>query len=141
MKRKAQVRHQKQSKPTKALSRSRVQKRVQTAEAARAQTDSATYIPASLAKNRFARVIDDATQGREVFITRHKSPKVVVISVEKYNALSAATRSVLDRLTAQFDARLAAMQTAESQRAMNKAFHASPGELGRAALKASRSRS
>jgi prevent-host-death family protein len=98
----------------------------------------AAYIPASEAKNRFAAVLENVSKGQDVFITKHNAPKAVVISVERFRALSAATMSMLDKLTADFDVRLARMQTPEAQRAMKKAFSASVGELGNAAVKAAR---
>jgi prevent-host-death family protein len=103
--------------------------------------ESASYMPASEAKNRFAMVLDKVSKGQEVFITKHNAPKAVVISVEKFRELSAATTSVLDRLTAEFDARLARMQTSEAQSAMERAFNASSIDLGRAALRTARSNS
>jgi hypothetical protein len=51
-------------------------------------------------------------------------------------ALSGAATSVLDRLTAEFDTRFARMQTRTVRSAMETAFHASPVELGKAALRA-----
>jgi antitoxin Phd len=98
------------------------------------------YIPASEAKNRFAAVLEDVSKGQEVFITKHNTPKAVVISVERFSSLSAAASSMLNTLTADFDARLARMQTPAAQIAMRDAFHASPDRLGKAAVKAARSR-
>ena len=96
--------------------------------------------PATVAKNKFAMILDDVMQGREVFITRHNAPKAVVISVEKFNELSKASSPDLTALTAEFDARLERMQQAKQRKAMDAAFEASADELGRSALKASRSR-
>jgi antitoxin Phd len=141
MKRKIQVRQHKTSKVAKPPHGTGEQRRQQIPEAVRRQSESATYIPASEAKNRFATVLDTVSKGQEVFITKHNAPKAVVISVERFMALSGAATSVLDRLTDEFDARLAGMQTPAARSAMERAFHASPDELGRAALKAGRLRS
>ena len=141
MKRKIQVRRHKTSKVAKPPHRTGDQRRLQVPEAVRWQSESTSYIPASEAKNRFAAVLDTVSKGQEVFITKHNAPKAVVISVERFMALSGAARSVLDRLTAEFDARLARMQTPAARNAMERAFHASPADLGKAALKAARSQS
>lgn len=141
MKRKAQVRRQKTSKLAKPLHGTINQRRLEMAEELGTQSESASYIPASVAKNRFATVLDNVSKGQEVFITKHNAPKAVVISVERFRALSAATTSVLDRLTAEFDARLERMQTPEAQSALEKAFNASPTDLGKAALRVARSQS
>jgi prevent-host-death family protein len=138
MKRKIRMRRHKTSKVAKPPHGNGDRQRLQVPEAVRRQSESASYIPASEAKNRFATVLDTVSKGQEVFITKHNAPKAVVISVERFMALSGAAASVLDRLTDEFDARLARMQTPAARSAMERAFHASPGELGRAALKAGR---
>jgi prevent-host-death family protein len=101
---------------------------------------AASYLPATRAKNQFAAVLEDVMQGREVVITKHNSPKAVVISLERFNALAKASSPDLSALSAEFDVRLARMQTAKGRAAMQAAFDASPEELGRAALKHFRSR-
>lgn len=141
MKRKVQVRRHKTSILTQPLHTSMDQPRLQMAEAGGIQSESATYMPATEAKNRFAAVLDNVSKGQEVFITKHNAPKAVIISVERFRALSAATTSMLDRLTAEFDARLAKMQTVKARSSLERAFNASPTDLGRAALKAARSHS
>lgn len=55
-------------------------------------------------------------------------------------AVSATAGVRLDRLTRDFDALLAKMQTAGARRGMRKAFQAGPGDLGRAAISAARER-
>jgi prevent-host-death family protein len=99
-----------------------------------------TSVPASEAKNEFARVLDMALQGAAVVITKHGAPKAVLISVENFNALSGAARTKLDTLSQEFDALLARMQTSRSRRGMKTAFAASGKRLGKAALAAARSR-
>jgi antitoxin Phd len=138
MKRKIQVRQHKTSKIAKPPHGTGDQRPLQVPEAVRRQSESASYIPASEAKNRFATVLDTVSKGQEVYITKHNAPKAVVISVERFMALSGAATSVLDRLTAEFDARLARMQTPAARSAMERAFHASPDDLGKAASKAGR---
>ena len=101
---------------------------------------TAAQIPATVAKNNFGSILDDVMRGRDVVITKHNSPKAVVMSVERFSALARASSPDLTALAADFDARLARMQTPKIRGAIQAAFDASPGELGRAALKQFRSR-
>jgi antitoxin (DNA-binding transcriptional repressor) of toxin-antitoxin stability system len=50
-------------------------------------------------------------QGGRVVITKHDSPKAVLISIEEFNALTRANRARLDTLSGEFDALPARMQT------------------------------
>jgi antitoxin Phd len=62
----------------------------------------------------------------------------------KRRALSTATKapeSQINSLSAEFDDLLARMQRPGARKAMNKAFRASPAELGKAAVAAARKRS
>jgi prevent-host-death family protein len=110
------------------------------------QTESAqvfgeAYMSASVAKNCFATVLENVSKGQQVFITKHNAAKAVVMSVEKYRSLSAATTSLLDQLTAEFDARFERMQTPEMRRGMQQAFDATADQLAKSAVKAGRIRS
>jgi PHD/YefM family antitoxin component YafN of YafNO toxin-antitoxin module len=80
------------------------------------------------------------THGGFVVITKHESPKAVLISLDEFSALSRASAATLDTLSAEFDALFARMQTSDAQGAMKAAFDATPQQLGRAALAASRDR-
>ena len=95
---------------------------------------------ASEAKSEFGRVLEMAIQGGAVVITKHAAPKAVLISVENFNALSGAAETKLDRLSQEFDALLARMQTSKARRGMKTAFAASGTRLGQAAAAAARSR-
>jgi antitoxin Phd len=97
-------------------------------------------VTATYAKNEFGRVLDLAMQGEPVFITKHKDPKAVLISVGEYNALSRAKEAKLKTLTEEFDALLAQMQTSDARKGMKAAFNASPEQLGQAAVAAARKR-
>lgn len=97
-------------------------------------------VPATRAKNEFASVLEAVLTGNRVVITKHDQPKAVLISIEEFNRLSDATGIALDSLAAEFDALLAGMQTPKARAAMRSAFHASPSELGRAAVAAARKR-
>ena len=95
---------------------------------------------ASEAKSEFGRVLEMAIQGGAVVITKHDSPKAVLISVANFNALSGAAETKLDTLSQEFDALLARMQTSTARRGMKAAFAASGKRLGKAAVAATRSR-
>jgi antitoxin Phd len=97
-------------------------------------------VTATHAKNEFGSVLDLAIQGEAVFITKHKDPKAVLISVGEYYALSRAKEAKLETLTEEFDALLAQMQTADARRGMKAAFNATPEQLGQAAVAAARKR-
>ncbi|HZS13774.1 MAG TPA: type II toxin-antitoxin system Phd/YefM family antitoxin [Candidatus Dormibacteraeota bacterium] len=95
---------------------------------------------AAAAKNRFAEVLDAADGGETVVITHYGATRAVVISAERYRALTQQPERELDLLTERFDAMLAAMQTDGAKAAMRAAFNASPSELGRAAVAGARLR-
>ena len=97
-------------------------------------------ITATEAKNKLGEVLDRVIQGGMVLITKHETPKAVLLSMEEYGALSSATQSRLDTLNGEFDALLARMQTAKSRAGMKAAFAASPKQLGKAAIEAARKR-
>ena len=99
-----------------------------------------TSMTATDAKNEFGRALETVLQGGAVVITRHDTPKAVLISFQEYNALKSAGTAELDRLTSEFDTMLAAMQQPASRAAMKAAFGASPKQLGRAAVAAARKR-
>ncbi|MFB3813985.1 MAG: type II toxin-antitoxin system Phd/YefM family antitoxin [Terriglobales bacterium] len=95
---------------------------------------------ATQAKNEFGRVLDEALQGATIVITKHDTPKAVLISMDKFNALQQAPQMKLDTLSAEFDTLLSRMQTAKARAGMERAFHAPPDRLGKAAIAAARKR-
>ena len=97
-------------------------------------------ISATEAKNEFGRILETVIQGGKVVITKHDSPKAVLISMDEFNALSKAHRAELESLSEEFDGLLARMQTPKALAGMNAAFHATPKELGKAAVAAARKR-
>jgi len=97
-------------------------------------------ISATEAKNEFGRILETVIQGGKVVITRHDSPKAVLISMDEFNALSNAHKAELETLGEEFDGLLAKMQTPAARAGMSAAFHATPKELGRAAVAAARKR-
>ena len=97
-------------------------------------------ISATEAKNEFGRILEAVIQGGKVVITKHDSPKAVLISMDEFSALSNAHRAELETLSEEFDGLLARMQTPAARTRMNAAFHATPKELGKAAVAAARKR-
>ena len=93
-----------------------------------------TTVAASDAKNQFGQVLESALRDGAVVITKHDTPKAILISLEELEAI--ATRSNLDTLAREFDAKYTRMQKPGFAKAMDTAFGAAPKQLGRAALKA-----
>ena len=106
----------------------------------RGEKVQANLVTATEAKNKFGRVLERAIQGDVMFITKHDGAKAVLLSVDEFNALSRATEVNLETLTGEFDALLSRMQTSKARAGVKDAFHASPKELGRAAVAAARKR-
>jgi len=97
-------------------------------------------ISATEAKNEFGRILETVIQGGKVVITKHDSPKAVLISIDEFNALSNAHKAELETLSEEFDGLLARMQTPAARAGMDAAFRATPKELGKAAVAAARKR-
>jgi antitoxin Phd len=97
-------------------------------------------VAATRVKNEFGSILDKTTHGGAVAITRHDTPKAVLISYDEFQSLVSARSSTLDDLGTEFDALLAGMQTPRARKGMKAAFNASPAELGRAAVKSARKR-
>jgi antitoxin Phd len=97
-------------------------------------------ISATDAKNRLGEVLDSVMQGGMVLITKHDTPKAVLLSMEEYGELSRAAQTRLDTLNGEFDGLLARMQTAKARAGVKAAFNASPKRLGKAAVAAARKR-
>jgi prevent-host-death family protein len=106
----------------------------------RGETLEPSSVTASDAKSEFGRVLEMAIHGGAVVITKHDAPRAVLISVENFNALAAATETKLEALNGEFDALLAQMQTPKARRGMKTAFGAPGGQLGQAAAAATRRR-
>jgi prevent-host-death family protein len=80
-------------------------------------------------KQHVGKYLDVARTG-PVIIEKQGRPAAVLISVEEYEALNPSASRVIDRLVEEFDALVARMQRRDFERAMQKAFDASPAELG-----------
>ena len=99
-----------------------------------------TKISATDAKNKLGELLDSVIQGGMVVITKHETPKAVLLSMDEYGALSRATQTRLDTLNDEFDALLARMQTSRARAGTRAAFNATPEQLGKAAVAAARKR-
>lgn len=92
------------------------------------------------AKNRFGQVFDEALEGVVVVITKHATPKAVLLSYDAYQALTRPPTGTLDELRASFDELLAQMQTPRVRAGVRSAFRAPPKRLGKAAVAAAKRR-
>ena len=95
-------------------------------------------VPATRLKNELGAILDQAARGGAVAITRHDSPRAVLISFEEFTALAKLRSPNLQELDAEFDHLLARMQTPAARAGMATAFDASPKALGAAAARAAR---
>ena len=95
-------------------------------------------VAATRIKNEFGAVLEQAVRGGAVAITKHETPKAVLISYDEFQALVKGRSPNLGDLTAEYDTLLAGMQTPAAAKGMEAAFNASPTELGRAAVKAAK---
>jgi prevent-host-death family protein len=97
-------------------------------------------VAATRLKNEFGAVLEQALRGGAVAITRHDTPKAILISYDEFQSLVKARSHSLSDLSAEYNVLLARMQTPKARKGMKAAFNASPDELGRAAVKAVRRR-
>lgn len=102
--------------------------------------EQAIQVSATEAKNKLGELLDSVLRGGLVLISKHETPKAVLLSMDEYDALSSSAQTKLDALNEEFDALLARMQTAKARAGMNAAFSASSKQLGKAALAAARKR-
>jgi len=92
------------------------------------------------AKKEFGRLLEQAIQGTTVLITKHNSPRAVLISLDHFQALQESPQAKLNFLTEQFDTLLERMQSPKARRGMASAFRADNKQLGKAAVAAARKR-
>jgi prevent-host-death family protein len=95
-------------------------------------------VAATRVKNEFGNILELATHGGAVAITKHHMPKAVLLSVTEFESLVRARSRTLEDLGGEFDEMLAQMQSTKGRKAMAKAFHATPDQIGRAAVKHAR---
>jgi antitoxin Phd len=97
-------------------------------------------VAATQVKNEFGAILERAIHGGAVAITRHDTPKAVLLSYEEFESLVQVRSRSLDSLGAEFDDLLDKMQNPKAKKGMDAAFNATPAKLGRAAVKAARKR-
>ena len=97
-------------------------------------------VAATRLKNEFGAVLEQALRGGAVAITRHDTPKAVLVSYDEFQVLVKERTPSLTDLSAEYDVLLARMQTPKSRKGMQAAFDATPAELGSAAVRAARKR-
>lgn len=91
--------------------------------------------PASELKNKFTGVYQKAIRSGPISITRNRRREAILLPTELYDQMIAelAARDPLKVLREEYDTRFAAMQTDEAHEAYERAFNATPDELGKAA--------
>ncbi len=92
-------------------------------------------IAATRVKNEFGVVLEQALRGGAVAITRHDTPKAVLISYDEFQALVKDRAPSLHELRAEYDVMLSRLQTPKARKGMEAAFNATPAALGKAAVK------
>jgi antitoxin Phd len=95
-------------------------------------------VAATRFKNEFGTIFEQAALGGAVAITKHNTPKAVLLSYAEFEALTKASTPALDDLSDQFDQLLERMQSPRSKSAVASAFDATPEQLGSAAVKAAK---
>lgn len=95
-------------------------------------------VAATKVKNEFGAILEQTIHSGAVAITRHDTPKAVLLSFAEFESLVNERSRSLGDLNAEFDELLTQMQTPSARKGVEAAFHASPVELGRAAVKAAR---
>jgi antitoxin Phd len=104
------------------------------------QVRATLFVSATEAKNEFGRILETALLGKRVFITRHHTPKAVLISIDDFEDLSSSPQTKLNTLTHEFDRLLEEMQEPGTRSKLKAAFNASPKQLGTAAVQAAKKR-
>lgn len=99
-----------------------------------------TIVSSTDAQNEFGRVLEETVKDKVFVITRHNTPKAVLMSVERYQGLLAANAQALAGLSSRFDELYERMQTERAAAGFEHAFAASPEEIDRLADAAARAR-
>ncbi|MEX1110538.1 MAG: type II toxin-antitoxin system Phd/YefM family antitoxin [Chthoniobacterales bacterium] len=98
-------------------------------------------VTATELKNATADVFEQVAAKQAVAITRHEKPRAVLLSVEQYEALTGQRPGWLEQLHEEYGGMLDRMQGPEQRAAAERAFNATPQELGEAALRAAQQKS
>lgn len=81
------------------------------------------------AKNSFGKLMRSVSRRGAIAITNRNEPEAVLLSVDEYQSLVAASRHVLEEIVAEFDAIIEQMQSSEAKRGVECAFDAVPSTL------------
>lgn len=93
-------------------------------------------VTATELKNKTADVFDLVAAKRAVAIRRHDKVRAVLLSMEEYAALKGGDDPLfLEELKAEYSWMLDDMQSPEQRAAAERAFNATPEELGEAAVR------
>lgn len=95
-------------------------------------------ITASVLKNKFSEVARLASR-EPLAVTRHHRREFVILTAEHYEELQQTRLAPLEGLAAEFDQMVARMNTPKGKRAAASLFSATSADLGRAAMKKTRS--
>lgn len=95
-------------------------------------------VAATKAKNEFGAILEQTMRSGAVAITRHDTPKAVLLSFAEFESLVKERSRSLDDLNTEFDELLARMRTPQARKGVETAFSASPEKLGRAAVTAAK---
>jgi antitoxin Phd len=91
-------------------------------------------ITATELKNATADVFDQVAAKQAIAITRHEKPRAILLSIEQYEALTGQRPDWLEALHEECRGMLERMQGPEQRAAAERAFNATPEELGEAAV-------
>lgn len=105
-----------------------------------ARVQELPVVTATELKNSTADVIDQLGERRAVAITRHDKPRAVLLSLEEYEALTRQEPAYMAGLMEKYRGMLDRMQRPEERAAAERAFNATPEELGAAAVWAAQQR-
>ena len=97
-------------------------------------TSTALTVTATEAKTRLGLLLDTVMRGGSVVITKHNTPKAVLLSMAEFEALGGSQPPDLNALSGEFDKLLARLQAPRNRKALQAAFDAAPRELGRLAV-------
>jgi prevent-host-death family protein len=95
-------------------------------------------VSATRAKNEFGRVVEEVERTGAVAIERYGKERVVILSIEEFEALTREREAPATLLEARLDELFARLAEPGSAAAMDRAFRAEGDELGRAAVHAAR---
>lgn len=109
-----------------------------TSHAAAPRISEMPVITATDLKNATADAFDQVASRRAVAITRHDKPRAVLLSIEQYEALAGQRPDWLEELHEKYRGMLENMQGPQQRAAVERAFNATPEELGKAAVWAAR---